>query len=123
MRPTILAVDDEASMQKYIMANLRARGYDAFGVGTGADALRDVRERTFQAVILDIGLPDRNGLDILGPLHHVGLRVVVVSAGGCDTYRGQALALGADAYLAKPFGVQQLLSHLESLMPRSSTAP
>jgi two-component system, OmpR family, KDP operon response regulator KdpE len=124
MRPTILVVEDEVPMQKYIRANLQARGYDVLGVGTGADALRVGGEQTFQAVILDIGLPDRDGLDILGALQHdAGLPVLVVSAGGRETDRQRALELGANGYLAKPFGVEQLLTRLEGLGVRSSATP
>ena len=120
----ILVVDDEAPMRKYLSANLTARGYEVLTAADGTEALKLFFERTFDLVILDIMMPGPDGLAVLQAARRdSAVPVIMLSARGRETDKVQALDLGADDYLTKPFGVEELLARVRAALRRADAAP
>jgi two-component system KDP operon response regulator KdpE len=119
VRQSILVVDDEAPMRKYVGVNLRARGYDVLLAADGAEALEQVATYRVDLLILDIGLPGPDGLAVLSAVRRdLAVPVLMLSARACDDDRVRALDLGANDYLTKPVGVDELLAHVRALLPQ-----
>ena len=116
-RPRILVVDDEASIHRFLGPALDAAGYDAVRAETGAAALREIALWTPDAVILDLGLPDMDGKEVLararafyeGP-------VIILSARDRELEKIDALDRGANDYVEKPFGVGELLARVRAAL-------
>jgi two-component system KDP operon response regulator KdpE len=124
IRPTILVVDHEAPMRKYVSANLSARGYEVHTAADGTEALSLLRERTFDLLILDVMMPGPDGLQVLGALRRdMEIPVIVLSARGREADKVEALDAGADDYLTKPFGVDELLARVRAALRRAGSAP
>jgi two-component system KDP operon response regulator KdpE len=119
----ILLVDDEVAIQRAVGPLLRSRGYDVDVSGTGADALRMVVERPPDLIVLDLGLPDLEGTEVCRRIRS-GSRVpiVVLSARGSEADKVNALDLGADDYVTKPFGPEELLARIRVALRRVSAA-
>jgi two-component system copper resistance phosphate regulon response regulator CusR len=112
----LLVVEDEVHISSFLVKGLSANGYRVDAVATGADALRSTREGGFDLVILDLGLPDMDGLDVLRRLRSEGLHLPVIVVTGRAEVKDLALALdlGADDYLAKPFAFDELLARVHA---------
>ena len=124
MRPLILVVDDEAPMRKYLAANLEARGYEVLAAADGMEALKIIAERPFDLLILDIMMPGPDGLDVLKAVRReMEVPVLMLSARGREDDKVQALDLGADDYLTKPFGVEELLARVRAALRRAGSGP
>jgi two-component system KDP operon response regulator KdpE len=122
MRTTILVADDEAPMRKYISSNLKVRGYDVIGAADGMEALKLAAEHPLDLVLLDIGMPGPDGTQVLAALRReTRVPVIMVSARGREQDKVQALDLGADDYLTKPFGVDELLARVRATLRRAGT--
>jgi two-component system KDP operon response regulator KdpE len=122
MRTTILVADDEAPMRKYIASNLKVRGYDVIVAADGIEALKMAAEYPLDLVLLDIGMPGPDGTQVLVALRREGrVPVIIVSARGREHDKVQALDLGADDYLTKPFGVDELLARVRATLRRSGS--
>jgi two-component system, OmpR family, KDP operon response regulator KdpE len=120
---TVLLVDDEEILVRTLAINLRARGYDVLTAGDGEEALAVLRTRSPDAVILDLGLPGRSGVEVLTDLRGwSAVPVVVLSARHGSDDKVQALDVGADDYVTKPFGVDELLARLRAAVRRAGTA-
>jgi two-component system KDP operon response regulator KdpE len=118
----ILVVDDEAPMRKYLSANLKARGYGVTTAEDGTEALQLLAERSFDLLILDIMMPGPDGLALLQAVRRSSsVPVLILSARGRETDKVQALDLGADDYLTKPFGVEELLARVRAALRRADT--
>ena len=105
IREKILVIEDEKSISHFISTVLNNNGYEAMQAQTGEEALSMISSHCPDLVILDLGLPDMDGLDILRSLRSwSSLPVVVVSARSHERDKVAALDLGADDYLTKPFG-------------------
>jgi two-component system KDP operon response regulator KdpE len=116
---SILVVDDEPAIRRTLRANLAARGYDVATVETGEDALRQAEERMPHLVILDLMLPGLSGLQVCRSLRAMSpVPILVLSARGEEATKVQALDLGADDYLTKPFGMGELLARVRALLRR-----
>jgi DNA-binding response OmpR family regulator len=117
----LLVVEDEVHISSFLVKGLSANGYRVDAVTTGAEALHRSREADFDLVILDLALPDMDGLDVLRRLRSEGrhLPVIIVTgrAGVDDLVAG--LDLGADDYLKKPFAFDELLARVHARL-RSS---
>jgi two-component system KDP operon response regulator KdpE len=112
-QPLILVVEDEAPMRQFLCATLKRRGYSAVGAATGSEGLSLARSHNPELILLDLGLPDRDGLDVLKDLRTWSeAPVLVLSARRQERQKVLALDLGADDYLAKPFGVMELLARI-----------
>ncbi len=115
IRDKILIVEDERSIAHFLTATLKANGYEALPARTGAEALSIVSSNCPDLVILDLGLPDMDGLDLLRQLRSwSSLPVVVVSARSHERDKVTALDAGADDYLTKPFGTDELLARVRT---------
>jgi two-component system KDP operon response regulator KdpE len=118
-RPRILLVDDEAAIQRAVASLLRARGYDVEVAGTGADALRIVRDQRPDLIVLDLGLPDLDGSEVCRRMRaDTQVPIVVLSARGTEADKVNALDLGADDYVTKPFGPEELLARIRVALRR-----
>lgn len=119
-RRTVLIVDDEPQIQRFLRHALIAAGYEARLAATGAEALESVAAEAPDLMILDLGLPDMNGKEVIERLRQDSdLPVIVLSAHDQEMERIMALDLGADDFVSKPFGIGELLARLRvSLRPR-----
>lgn len=118
----VLVVDDEPAIRRTLQANLSARGYDVTAVATGEEALRQAAARQPDLVILDLMLPGLSGLDVCRALRaDSSVPILVLSARGEEQTKVQALDLGADDYLTKPFGMDELLARVRALLRRLGT--
>ena len=123
IREKILVIEDEKSIARFISTILTANGYEAMRASTGAEAMSMISSHCPDLVILDLGLPDMDGLDILRQIRSwSALPVVVVSARSHEQDKVSALDLGADDYLTKPFSVDELLARVRANLRRSSMA-
>jgi len=124
MRQTILVVDDEAPTRKYVSANLRARGYEVLLAADGSEALKAIAEHPLDLLLLDIGLPGPDGLEVLAAVRReMEVPVIMLSARARERDKVAALDLGADDYLTKPFGVEELLARVRAGLRRAGSAP
>ena len=130
IREKILVSEDEKRTSPFLRTGLNNNGYEAMQAQTGEEALSMISSHCPDLVILDLGLPDMDGLDILRNLRSwTSLPVVVVSARSHERDKVAALDLGADDYLTKPFGTDELLArvrtairHTRTHLPNSSIA-
>jgi two-component system KDP operon response regulator KdpE len=121
--PRILVVDDEPAIRRTLRANLAARGYDVVAVETGEAALEEAAARRFDLVVLDLMLPGLSGLEVCHALRAESpVPILVLSARGEERTKVEALDLGADDYLTKPFGMDELLARVRALLRRPSGA-
>ena len=121
--PHILVVDDEPAIRRTLRANLAARGYVVSTVETGEEALHHAGAQMPQLVILDLMLPGMSGLEVCRALRAMAtIPILVLSARGEERMKVEALDLGADDYLTKPFGMDELLARVRALLRRPSTA-
>src|SRR5262245_18528483 len=119
----ILLVDDEASIQRAVGPLLRSRGYDVETAGTGAEALALVGERTPDLIVLDLGLPDLEGTEVCRRVReHSKVPIIVLSARGAEADKVNALDSGADDYVTKPFGPEELLARIRVALRRVASA-
>lgn len=119
----ILLVDDEAAIQRAIAPLLRSRGYEVEVAGTGADALRMVDAHPPDLVVLDLGLPDIEGTEVCRRIRaRSAVPIVILSARGAEADKVNALDLGADDYVTKPFGPEELLARIRVALRRVATA-
>src|SRR5216684_1954920 len=118
---TVLVVDDEAPIRRALSANLKARGYDVELVATGEEALDVVARKHPDAVILDLGLPGIDGVEVIRGLRGWSqVPIVVLSVRDREADKVAALDAGADDYVAKPFGMDELLARIRAAIRRSS---
>ncbi|MGE3843044.1 MAG: response regulator transcription factor [Vicinamibacterales bacterium] len=118
----ILLVDDEVSIQRAVGPLLRSRGYLVDVAGTGAEALRLFADHSPSLVVLDLGLPDIEGTEVCRRVRAVSaVPVIVLSARGAESDKVNALDLGADDYITKPFGPEELLARIRVALRRVST--
>jgi DNA-binding response OmpR family regulator len=121
----LLVVEDEERVASFLVKGLRAHGYGVHWVCSGREALRYASDPDIALVILDLGLPDLDGLDVLESLRERGatVPVLVLSARGRVDDRVKGLDLGADDYLAKPFAFAELLARIRAnLRPRAAVS-
>jgi two-component system, OmpR family, KDP operon response regulator KdpE len=120
LRSRILLVDDEAAIQRAVAPLLRSRGYDVDVVGTGAEALAAVAERPPNLIVLDLGLPDLEGTEVCRRVRAQSeVPIIVLSARGAEADKVNALDLGADDYVTKPFGPEELLARIRVALRRA----
>ncbi|MGZ5971153.1 MAG: response regulator [Polyangiales bacterium] len=111
--PLVLLIEDESQMRRFLRAALTAHGYRLIETDTAADGLRQATAYNPDLVLLDLGLPDRPGIEVIHALREwTMLPIVVISARGNEEDKIDALDGGADDYLTKPFGTGELLARL-----------
>ncbi|QKT08576.1 response regulator [Gordonia sp. X0973] len=123
-RGRVLVVDDEPQLLRALRINLRARGFEVLTAATGADALRAVAKTVPDVVVLDLGLPDIDGLEVLAGLRGwTNVPVIVLSSRTDSSDKVSALDAGADDYVTKPFGMEELVARLRAAIRRGVAAP
>src|SRR5437016_14558185 len=111
--PTILVIEDEAQIQRFLRATLTANGYQPLEATTAQEGLVQAATRQPDVVILDLGLPDLDGLEVTRRLREwTTVPIIVLCARGQESDTVTALAAGSDDYLTKPFSVGELLARL-----------
>jgi two-component system, OmpR family, KDP operon response regulator KdpE len=117
MGDRILVVDDEPSILRVVAANLRARGYEALTAASGEAALTMIEAQQPDCIVLDLGLPDVGGLEVLRRLRTWATTpVVILTARDDERDRATALELGADDYVTKPFAMTELLARVRGAL-------
>lgn len=119
----VLVVDDEPQILRALRINLAARGYEVTTAVDGASALRAAAERQPEVVVLDLGLPDMDGTEVLAGIRGWSkVPVIVLSARTDSADKVDALDAGADDYITKPFGMDELLARLRAAVRRGAAA-
>jgi len=117
----VLVVDDEPEITRTLAINLKAGGYEVVTAGNGVSALRAAAEHPPEFVILDLGLPDLDGVEVVRGLRGwTTVPILILSGRSGSVDKVEALDAGADDYLTKPFGMDELLARLRALGRRSA---
>ena len=120
-KPRVLVVDDEPETIKYVSTNLRVRGYDVLTAEDGLTALREFDQSIVDLVILDIMMPGPDGFEVCQAIRRRSdVPIVMLSARGHERDIVRALDLGADDYLTKPFGVEEMLARVRAALRRTA---
>ena len=118
----VLIVDDDIQLLRALRINLTARGYTVVTAADGRTALRAAAELRPDVVVLDLGLPDLDGTDVIAELRTLTqVPIIVLSARTDSTDKVHALDRGADDYVTKPFGVEELTARLRAAVRRATT--
>lgn len=113
----ILVVDDEPQIQRFLKPSLAAAGYEVIEAATGAEALKAVATQAPDLVILDLGLPDMDGKEVIASLRGWSdIPIVILSARDRESEKIAALDLGADDYVEKPFGIGELTARIRNAL-------
>ncbi len=114
----VLVVDDEPPIRRFLRTSLTAQGYDVTEAEDGAKALEEMRRRTPDLLVLDLGLPVIDGLEVIRRLRADGVTapIIVLSSRVDEAGKVEALDLGADDYVTKPFGMDELLARIRTAM-------
>lgn len=113
----ILIVDDEPAIRRFLRASLGAHGHEVFESATGQEALTGVLARRPDLIILDLGLPDMDGVQVTKRLREwTQIPIIILSVREHETDKVAALDAGADDYLTKPFGIEELLARIRVAM-------
>ena len=111
--PVVVLIEDEPQIRRFLRATLTGQGYRLFEATTGADGLVEVGSRQPDVVIVDLGLPDVDGIDVIQRLREwSAVPIIVLSARGQERDKVTALDAGADDYVSKPFGAGELLARI-----------
>jgi two-component system KDP operon response regulator KdpE len=110
----ILVVDDEPAILRFLRASLESQGYVVVEAADGASALQMMRRNAADLVVLDLGLPDMDGLDVVRKIRESGatLPIIILSSRENESAKVASLDLGADDYVTKPFGIDELLARV-----------
>jgi two-component system, OmpR family, KDP operon response regulator KdpE len=122
--PLVLLIEDEAQMRRFLRTALAANDYRLVEAETAREGLAQAASRNPDVILLDLGLPDRDGLEVARELREwSGAPIIVLSARGREEDKVKALDLGADDYLTKPFGVDELLARIRVALRHASATP
>ena len=120
--PRVLVVDDEPQIQRFLSIALNAAGYEVVTADSAAQALRLAATGAPDLIVLDLGLPDRDGKDVLRDIRQFSTApVIILSARDRETEKIEALDLGADDYVEKPFGIGELTARLRAALRRRAS--
>ena len=123
IRSKILIIEDDPGICTFLRATLTAEGYDAIVVSKGSGALEIVASHCPDCVLLDLGLPDMDGNEIISGIRQWSVMpIIVISARSMEQDKVQALDLGADDYITKPFGTDELLARIRTALRHRRTA-
>src|ERR1043166_4628582 len=119
----ILIVEDEAGLRQGLEINLRHENYETVAAGDGEEAIRLFHAESPDLILLDLMLPKRSGFEVLDHIRKVSkVPVILLTARGQETDKVRGLRGGADDYVTKPFGVQELFARIDAVMRRSEVA-
>ncbi|MGH6908990.1 MAG: response regulator [Phenylobacterium sp.] len=121
--PRVLVIDDEPQIHRFLRAALQADGFEPLRADTGAEGLREIARTAPDAVVLDLGLPDMDGKQVLIKAREFYQEpIIILSARDREMEKIEALDLGANDYVEKPFGVGELLARLRAALRQRSHA-
>jgi two-component system KDP operon response regulator KdpE len=121
--PVVVLIEDELQIRRFLRATLVGQGYRLYEATTGADGLIEVASRQPDVVIVDLGLPDMDGLEVIRRLREwTTVPVIVLSARGQERDKVTALDAGADDYVSKPFGAGELLARIRVALRHTAGA-
>jgi two-component system KDP operon response regulator KdpE len=121
--PVVVLIEDEPQIRRFLRATLTGQGYRLFEAATGADGLVEAASRQPDVVIVDLGLPDMDGLEVIRRLREWSkVPVIVLSARGQERDKVTALDIGADDYVSKPFGAGELLARIRVALRHTAGA-
>lgn len=121
--PVVVLIEDEPEIRRFLRATLTGQGYRLFETTTGADGVVEVGSRQPDVVIIDLGLPDMDGLDVIRRLREwTDVPVIVLSARGQERDKVTALDAGADDYVSKPFSAGELLARIRVALRHTAGA-
>jgi two-component system KDP operon response regulator KdpE len=120
MNPVILLIEDDSQIRRFLRASLVTQGYDLIEAGTGREGLALAASRVPDVVLLDLGLPDMEGIEVIRQLRSWSVvPIIILSARGQERDKVANLDAGADDYLTKPFGVGELLARIRVALRKS----
>lgn len=114
----ILVVEDDKPLRSTLVATLKAEGYVTYEAGSVTSARQRIAERSIDLIVLDLGLPDQDGMSLLNEMRTAGnlTPIVVLTARDDENSKVEALDMGADDYVIKPFGIAELLARIRSAL-------
>lgn len=114
----VLVIEDEGPIRRLLRTSLTPQGFEVLEAGSSASAMRLIAEERPEVILLDLGLPDEDGLDLLRRIRGSGLKtpVIVLSARGEEKTKIEALDSGADDYVTKPFGMGELVARIRTAL-------
>lgn len=122
-KPQILVVDDEPQLTRVLMRSLTSKGYEVRTAGDGELAMQTFHDWTPSLVITDLAMPNMGGLELCHRLREISdVPIIVLSVRGEETTKVEALDAGADDYVTKPFGMDELLARIRAALRRQLTA-
>ncbi len=122
-KPVILVVDDEPQILRVMRASLPIRGYEVITASSGEEALNQIGKQLPDLIILDLAMPEVSGLDVCRRVREFSsVPMIVLSAKGSESDKVAALDLGADDYVTKPFGMDELLARVRAVLRRLTSS-
>lgn len=123
-KPRILVVDDEPQLTRVLRTGLKSRGYDVLVADDGVNGLRLFKEWQPDLVITDLAMPNMDGLELCKQLRAISqIPIIILSAKGEERIKVTALDIGADDFVTKPFGIDELLARLRAALRRARSQP
>ena len=121
--PIVVLIEDEPQIRRFLRAALSGQGYRLFEAATGADGLVEVGSRQPDVIIIDLGLPDMDGIEVIRRLREwTAVPIIVLSARGQERDKVTALDAGADDYVSKPFGASELVARIRVALRHAAGA-
>jgi two-component system KDP operon response regulator KdpE len=122
--PVILVIEDDPQMRRFLRTSLRSHGFQVYEAATGRQGLVEASVRKPDVVILDLGLPDMEGVAVVEGLREwTLLPIIILSARSTEEHKIEALDAGADDYLTKPFAVGELMARVRVALRHSAASP
>jgi two-component system KDP operon response regulator KdpE len=121
IRPRILVIDDEPQMQRILRPSLMAEGYEVASAGSGHEALEAFRTKQSDVIVLDLGLPDMDGKEVIRRIRAIShVPIIILSAREAEGEKIDALDLGADDYVNKPAAIGELMARIRAALRHSA---
>ncbi len=122
--PVVVLIEDDPQMRRFLRTSLRSQGFQIFEAETGRRGLVEAGSRKPDLIIVDLGLPDMDGVDVIRALRRwTMLPIIILSARSAEQHKIEALDAGADDYLTKPFGLGELLARIRVALRHSALNP
>lgn len=124
VKPVVIVIEDDPPIRRFLRTGLRSHGFEVFEAGAGRQGLVEAEVRKPDLAIVDLGLPDMDGVDVVkGIRAWSDLPIIVLSARSAEQHKIEALDSGADDYLTKPFGLGELLARMRVALRHAARAP
>jgi two-component system KDP operon response regulator KdpE len=124
VKPVVIVIEDDPPIRRFLRTGLRSHGFEVFEAGTGRQGLVEAEVRKPDLAIVDLGLPDMDGVDVVkGVRAWSDLPIIVLSARSAEQHKIEALDSGADDYLTKPFGLGELLARMRVALRHAARTP